>query len=192
MQWLQIQQSSQELLTQFSESGREKRTEVCQVPEKNNPANPWRNAGRMGINFAAFEALLSQSTTAATAHLTAWWPALKEEMQERECQLEVYLDIGFIWASQTGKTSFQVWGTTAELLRLESKRTVDLNSTSYTFILHLCRGIHFGTVQQISHLIASYSILQEDLMLLWGPQNLTYPDTQSFWWSKMMHFHNVK
>lgn len=36
-----------ELLTQFSESGREKRTEVCQVPEKNNPSQSlekcWEN-----------------------------------------------------------------------------------------------------------------------------------------------------
>ena len=47
------------------------------------PASPWRNAGRMGITFAAFEALLSPSTTAGTAHLTARWPALKEEMQGR-------------------------------------------------------------------------------------------------------------
>lgn len=60
-----------ELLTQFSESGREKEQRSVKFQKRIIPANPWRNAGRMVINFAAFEALLSQSV-AATAHLTAW------------------------------------------------------------------------------------------------------------------------
>lgn len=123
-------------MTQFSKSAEKKEQRSVKFQKRTIPASPWRNAERMGITFVAFEALLSQSTTVGTAHLTAPWPALKEEIQGRWMPA---------WSPQTqysyglyqkGKKSFQVWGTTAELLRLEeSKRTVDLNSRSYTFIL---------------------------------------------------------
>ena len=82
MQWLQIQQSSQgNFWLNFLRVAEKKEQRSVKFQKRIIPANPWRNAGRMGITFAAFEALLSQSTTAGTAHLTARWPALKEEMQ---------------------------------------------------------------------------------------------------------------
>lgn len=43
-----------ELLTQFSESGREKRTEVCQVPEKNHPSQSLEKCWENGHYFCSF------------------------------------------------------------------------------------------------------------------------------------------
>lgn len=84
MQWLQIQQSSQgNFWLNFLRVAEKKEQRSVKFQKRTIPASPWRNAGRMGITFAAFEALLSPSTTAGTAHLTAQWPALKEEMQGR-------------------------------------------------------------------------------------------------------------
>lgn len=134
-----------ELLTQFSKSGREKRTEVCWVPEKHHPSSPWRNARRMSMTYVAFEAHLPQSTAAGTAHLTAPWPTLKEEIQGMWMPAWSPQTQCLCGPDQKGKKSFQVWGTATELLKLEeSKRTVDLNWRSYAFLLPFLQRDSFG------------------------------------------------
>lgn len=137
MQWLQIQQSSQgNFWLNFPRVAEKKELRSVKFQKRTGLASPWRNVGRMGITFVVFEAHLPQCTTAGTAHLTALWPALKEEIQERwtpAWSLQTQHSCG---PDQKGKKSFQVWGTAAELLRLEeSERTVDLNSRRYSFIL---------------------------------------------------------
>lgn len=154
MEWLQIQQRSQgNSWLNFPRVAEKKEQRSVKFQKRTIPASPWRNAVRMGITFVAFEALLSQSTTAGTTHLTAAWPALKEEMQGRWMP---------DWSPQTqdshgpdqkGKKSFQVWETTAELLRLEeSKRTVDLNSMLYFYSAILEEGFTLGLLN-IFHIL---------------------------------------
>lgn len=90
MQWLQIQQSSQgNFWLNFPRVAEKKGERSVKFQKRTIPASPWRNAGRMGITFIAFEARLPQCSTAGTAHLTAPWPALKKEIQGKEHQFEV-------------------------------------------------------------------------------------------------------
>lgn len=169
MPWLQTQQSSQgNFWLNFPRVAEKKEQRSVKFQKRTILASPWRNAGRTGITFVVFEAHLPQCTTAGTAHLTAPWPALKEEIQERwtpAWSLQTQRSCG---PDQKGKKAFQVWGTAAVLLRLEeSKRTVDLNSRSYSFILP---SLQENSFQDCAHYFTLYRSLKcfTDF-ILWGP-----------------------
>lgn len=142
----------------------------------------------LGLLKLSFPNLL-QLALAISLHGDLIW---RKKCREGECQLEVprhrvHMDL------IKKEKKYQVWGTTAELLRLESKRTVDLNSTSYTFILPSLQRDSFW---DCSTDFTSYSFLQYFTSRfntsLRALESCISGYTLSFWWSKMMHLHNVK
>ena len=146
-----------ELLSQSSKSGREKRTEVCQVPEMNHPSQSLEKRWKNGHCFCSFWSLPHPIHYYWHCPFNCTMTCFEgRNSRTVNARLKSPYTV-FVWAWSKRNKSFQIWGTATELLVLEdSKMTVHLNSRSHVFFLPssiFARRFYFGISQSISYLI---------------------------------------